>query len=70
VGDGVPPSTSATDRTTGSAPGVAVSAPGAAETTALQPAGGPLSEDWLATIVGLVLVALALLGVIGKGMIP
>jgi len=32
--------------------------------------GGPIGEDWLATIVGLVLVALVLLGVIGKGVIP
>ncbi len=27
-------------------------------------------EDWLATIVGLVLIALVLAGVIGKGLIP
>ncbi len=32
--------------------------------------GLPIGEDWLATIVGLVLVVLALLGVIGKGVIP
>jgi hypothetical protein len=28
------------------------------------------NEDWLATIVGLVLIALVLAGVIGKGLIP
>jgi hypothetical protein len=28
------------------------------------------SEDWLATILGLVLLGLALLGVITKGMVP
>ena len=39
-------------------------------TTDTPTGGGPIGEDWLATIVGLVLVALVLLGVIGKGMIP
>jgi hypothetical protein len=29
-----------------------------------------ISEDWAATIVGLCLLVLALLGVIGKGVIP
>ena len=29
-----------------------------------------INEDWLATIVGLVLIALVLAGVIGKGLIP
>jgi len=29
-----------------------------------------ISEDWAATIVGLVLLALVLAGVIGKGMVP
>jgi hypothetical protein len=29
-----------------------------------------INEDWLATIVGLVLLALVLAGVIGKGLIP
>jgi hypothetical protein len=29
-----------------------------------------ISEDWAATILGLVLVALVLAGVIGKGMVP
>ena len=28
------------------------------------------TEDWAATILGLVLLALVLLGVIGKGMVP
>jgi hypothetical protein len=32
--------------------------------------GFPLNEDWAATIVGLVLIALVLGGVIVKGMIP
>lgn len=30
----------------------------------------PISEDWLATIAGLVLLGLVLAGVITKGMIP
>ena len=30
----------------------------------------PIGEDWLATIVGLALVALVLLGVVTKAMIP
>jgi hypothetical protein len=29
-----------------------------------------INEDWLATIVGLMLVVLVLLGIIGKGLIP
>ena len=29
-----------------------------------------INEDWLATIVGLVLIALVLAGVIGKGLVP
>lgn len=29
-----------------------------------------ISEDWVATILGLVLLALVLAGVIGKGMVP
>jgi uncharacterized integral membrane protein len=29
-----------------------------------------ISEDWAATIVGLVLLVLVLIGVIGKGMVP
>ena len=29
-----------------------------------------ISEDWAATILGLVLLALVLAGVIGKGMVP
>jgi hypothetical protein len=29
-----------------------------------------INEDWLATIVGLVLVALVLAGIIGKGLVP
>jgi hypothetical protein len=29
-----------------------------------------INEDWLATIVGLALIALVLAGVIGKGLIP
>jgi hypothetical protein len=29
-----------------------------------------ISEDWAATILGLVLLLLALLGVIGKGVVP
>jgi hypothetical protein len=29
-----------------------------------------ISEDWAATIIGLVLLALVLVGVIGKGMVP
>jgi hypothetical protein len=30
----------------------------------------PIGEDWMATIVGLVLLILVLLGVIGKGIVP
>lgn len=29
-----------------------------------------INEDWLATIVGLVLLVLVLIGVIGKGLVP
>jgi hypothetical protein len=29
-----------------------------------------INEDWLATIVGLALIALVLAGVIGKGLVP
>lgn len=29
-----------------------------------------INEDWAATIIGLALLALTLLGVIGKGMVP
>jgi hypothetical protein len=29
-----------------------------------------INEDWLATIVGLVLLALVLIGIIGKGLVP
>jgi len=30
----------------------------------------PIGEDWLATIVGLVLVSLVLLGILTKAMVP
>jgi hypothetical protein len=29
-----------------------------------------INEDWLATIVGLLLIALVLAGIIGKGLVP
>ena len=32
--------------------------------------GSRFSEDWIATLLGVVLVALVLLGVITKGMVP
>ena len=44
--------------------------PETSDTPDTQPSGGPIGEDWLATIVGLILVVLALTGVIGKGLIP
>ena len=50
------------------APAGSTAEPG--EAAEIQRGGLPIGEDWLATIVGLVLVVLALLGVIGKGMIP
>jgi hypothetical protein len=34
------------------------------------PRRGLISEDWAATVLGLVLVALVLTGVIGTGMVP
>ena len=35
------------------------------------PAGGlRINEDWAATLVGLVLVVLVLVGIIAKGMVP
>lgn len=43
------------------------------KSTPLEPPGrhGPrLSEDWLATIAGLLLLALALSGVMTRGMVP
>lgn len=59
-------------------PAAAPSAPADPETVSAQPSeaepaprrGPGISEDWAATIVGLVLVILVLAGVIGKGMIP
>lgn len=50
------------------APAGSVSEP--REAPEVERGGMPIGEDWLATIVGLVLVVLALLGVIGKGLIP
>lgn len=47
--------------------------PEASTTTAdgeMPRSGYALNEDWAATIVGLVLIALVLAGVIAKGMIP
>jgi hypothetical protein len=46
-------------------------ADGSAEPPAPPPAaGGLVSEDWLATITGLVILVLVLAGVITKGMVP
>jgi hypothetical protein len=49
----------------------------AADHDAIETAGGVatagrrlITEDWAATILGLVLLALILVGVIGKGMVP
>ena len=50
---------------------------GAADDDAIETAGGVavagrrlITEDWAATILGLVLLGLVLAGVIGKGMVP
>ena len=42
----------------------------APEPTAPPPRGFPISEDWLATLVGLALLLLVLAGVIRAGVIP
>lgn len=47
-------------------PTPAETAPPAIETASRR----SINEDWLATIVGLVLVALVLAGIIGKGLVP
>jgi hypothetical protein len=51
--------------------------PGGGHDDTIEVAGGvaaagrrAINEDWAATIIGLVLLALALVGVIGKGMVP
>ncbi len=41
-----------------------------AEVPVAAPAGWRISEDWLATIVGLAVVALVLAGVITKAIVP
>jgi hypothetical protein len=38
--------------------------------TPVEPARRKISEDWIATVVGLVLMLLAIAGVITKAMIP
>jgi uncharacterized integral membrane protein len=35
-----------------------------------QAGGWRINEDWAATVVGLILVVLVLVGIIGKGIIP
>jgi hypothetical protein len=42
----------------------------AATTTPVARGGLVINEDWAATVVGLVLVVLVLVGVIVKGMVP
>ncbi|HEV8488341.1 MAG TPA: hypothetical protein VGQ58_00975 [Candidatus Limnocylindrales bacterium] len=42
----------------------------AASPTQALPKGQGISEDWAATVVGLVLVVLVLVGIIGKGLVP
>lgn len=53
------------------APGQAAAPPTeTTETTATTAGGRPINEDWAATVVGLVLVILVLVGIIGKGLVP
>jgi hypothetical protein len=42
----------------------------AAATTSAPSGGLRINEDWAATVVGLVLVVLVLVGIIVKGMVP
>ena len=42
----------------------------AAATTPAATGGLRINEDWAATLVGLVLVVLVLVGIIAKGMVP
>ena len=41
-----------------------------AATTPDAPGRRGINEDWLATVVGFVLVVLVLVGIIGKGLVP
>lgn len=44
--------------------------PAEAAATTAETGGFRVNEDWAATVIGLLLVALVLAGIIGKGIVP
>lgn len=52
------------------ASGEAAAPPTETTETTVEARGRGINEDWLATVVGLVLVVLVLVGIIGKGLVP